>query len=150
MSLWSKFVEWWRGSSVSRSGFKAPKEIRMTWKIVKVEGPIHDDLGLPDFGVIVSSDTMLEQAQTLLFCPLFTGDDAPEQLLPWHVKVVPEKKDNSAFTSSFGILSTKLVFPISLNEIDRDGRDRGRIDRPSRQGVAKVLGNWLPLFTDPA
>lgn len=130
---------------------KAPKEIRMTWKVVRIDGPICKEVGLKtQLGVVISSDAMLERTQTLLFCPLLTGDEKPQQMMPWHVPVTIEAMPNGEaplFTD--GVISTKVVLPVALDEVDVDQRDRSRLDRPSRQRAAACLKEWLSFPIEP-
>jgi hypothetical protein len=42
------------------------------------------------------------------------------------------------------LMSTKIVLPTTLNEIDRDGRQRGRLAPASRRDAAAKLKKWLP------
>ena len=109
------------------------------WKVVHLDGPIVKQIGLDcEYGIVISSDLMLEKAQTILFCPLINGLDKegmPLAKLPWHVEVrVDERQDQARVPFSRKLVSTKIVLPISLNEIDRDGRARGRLsaDRAAR------------------
>lgn len=134
----------------------APKrDMRMTWKIVQLGGPLPEGLGLADkvkYGVIISSDEMLAQTQTLLFCPLINGLDDDGNLLamlPWHVPVEIREAGNKDFAQvEYGrkYVSTKIVLPIGYNEIDMDGRERGYLDEHSRAAVAAKLAAWFPPF----
>jgi hypothetical protein len=128
------------------SGSKTPSDVRMTWKVVRIDGPIRKEVGLKtEHGVVISSDAMLELAQTLLFCPLLTGDDKPEQMMPWHVAVTIDSMPNGQSPPFVeGVVSTKVVLPITLDEIDMDQKDRGRLDRGSRERVHACLKRWLP------
>jgi len=127
-------------------GPKTPADVRMTWRVVKIDGPIRKEVGLKaELGVVISSDAMLEMAQTILFCPLLTGEDKPQQMMPWHVAVVLEGAPGGPpppFVE--GIVSTKVVLPITLDEVDIDQKDRGRLDRASRERVYACLKRWLP------
>ncbi len=121
----------------------------MTWKVIRLDGPLPKEIGLDvAYGVVISSDAMLEKTQTLLFCPLISGvdkEDWPLDLLPWHVEVKVEEHPNHARVPYGRILmSTKIVLPISLNEIDRDGRQRGRLVPASRKAAAARLKKWFP------
>lgn len=125
-----------------------PHSVR--WKVVHLDGPITKQIGLDvEYGVIISSDAMLEKAQTLLFCPLINGldkDGMPLARLPWHVEVsIDERQDHARVPYSRKLLSTKIVLPIALNEIDRDGRPRGRLAPESRAEVVRTLRRWLPM-----
>ena len=63
----------------------------MTWKVIKIDGPMIKEIGLDiEYGVVISSDKMLERTQTLLYCPLISGvskDGMLLDLMPWHVEV---------------------------------------------------------------
>lgn len=122
----------------------------MRWKVVHLDGPLTKQIGLDvEYGVVISSDAMLEKTQTLLFCPLINGLDkegVPLAKLPWHVEVKLDEKANQARVPySRKLLSTKIVLPISLNEIDRDGHERGRLSAESRAEVSRTLRRWLPM-----
>lgn len=120
------------------------------WKVIRLDGPIVKQLGLDiEYGVVISSDAMLEKTQTLLFCPLISGLDKDNQLLaklPWHVEVkLEERADHARIPFKRAFMSTKIVLPISLNEIDRDGRERGKLAVASRRDASEKLKKWLPL-----
>ncbi len=120
------------------------------WKVVHLDGPMIKQIGLDiEYGVVISSDAMLEKTQTLLFCPLIDGLDKEGMLLaklPWHVEVrISESTNHARVPFSRKLLSTKIVLPISLNEIDRDGRERGRLTPDSQLDVARTLKKWMPL-----
>jgi hypothetical protein len=143
------------GSSLRRS--PAPKrDMRMTWKIVQLGGPLPEGLGLADkvkYGVVISSDEMLAQTQTVLFCPLINGVDdktlTPLATMPWHVEVdIRPEPDRHLAEVEFSrkYVSTKIVLPIGHNEIDMDGLERGYLDEMSRVAVAKKLSTWMPSF----
>ena len=124
----------------------------MTWKVVRIDGPICKEVGLKtQLGVVISSDAMLERTQTLLFCPLLTGDEKPQQMMPWHVAVTIDNMPNGeAPPFADGVLSTKVVLPVALDEVDVDQKDRSRLDRASRARVAECLKRWLPFAIEPA
>lgn len=149
-------VFFWPGSGIRKS--PAPKrDMRMTWKVVQLGGPLPEGLGLADkvkYGVVISSDEMLAQTQTLLFCPLINGVDdktsTPLATMPWHVEVdVRPEPDRHLAEVEFGrkYVSTKIVLPIGHNEIDMDGLERGYLDEASRVAVARKLATWMPGFT---
>lgn len=123
----------------------------MTWKVVRIDGPICKEVGLKTpFGVVISSDAMLEHTQTLLFCPLLTGDEKPQQMMPWHVSVTIDNLANGvAPPFCDGVLSTKVVLPVALDEVDVDQKDRSRLDRASRLRVAEAMRRWLPFAIEP-
>ncbi len=134
------------------------KNASMTWKVIQLDGPLPKEIGLPvshdgkSYGVVISSDAMLEKTQTLLFCPLINGvdkDDLPFAALPWHVEVKVEDHPNYA-RIPFGriLMSTKIILPTSLNEIDQDRRQRGRLLPASRREAVAKLKKWLPLGPD--
>jgi hypothetical protein len=148
-------VFFWPGAGTRKLG--APKrDMRTTWKVVKLGEPVLEGMGLPvkiQYGVIISSDEMLAQTQTLLFCPLISGIDentsAPIAILPWHVQVeIRQEVDRHIAELDYGrkYVSTKLVLPIGSNEIDMDGLERGYLDEHSRVAVSKKLAVWLPQF----
>jgi hypothetical protein len=126
-------------------GTRLSQDVRMTWKVVRIDGPIRKEVGLKtEHGVVISSDAMLELTQTLLFCPLLTGDDKPEQLMPWHVAVKLDPMPNGQSPPFVeGVVSTKVVLPITLDEVDTDQKDRGRLNRDSREQVHARLKRWL-------
>lgn len=146
----------WRGTGSRRAS--APKrDMRTMWKVVQLGGPLPEGLGLADkvkYGVIISTDEMLAQTQTLLFCPLISGIDelssSPLAVMPWHVQVEikqdPEKH-NAEIDFGRKYISTKIVLPIGHNEVDLDGRERGYLDEASRIAVAKKLALWMPSFS---
>jgi hypothetical protein len=129
----------------------------LTWKVIRIDGPVTKEIGLDvQYGVVISSDAMLEKAQTLLFCPLLSGLDAeglPLETMPWHVQVEIEE-DRSGRVAGLPynkiFLSTKIVLPISRNEVDGDGRSRGWLKRDSQRAAARKLKDWLPSFRDLA
>lgn len=134
------------------------RDMRTTWKVVQLGGPILKSLGMADkikYGVIVSTDEMLAQTQTLLFCPLINGVDDGSRLalLPWHVEVKikddPERH-YAPIDYEHKYISTKIVLPISHNEIDTDGRERGYLCEASQVAVADKLSAWLPQFAKVA
>lgn len=135
-----------------------PYRVRpLTWKVVKLDGPVTKEIGLDvQYGVVISSDAMLEKTQTLLFCPLLSGLDAeglPLETMPWHVEVELEDDKSGRlarlpFARAF--MSTKIVLPISRNEVDGDGRSRGWLRRDSQRAASKKLKDWLPPFRDLA
>jgi hypothetical protein len=148
-------VFFWSGAGTRKLG--APKrDMRTTWKVVKLGEPVLEGMGLPtkiQYGVIISSDEMLAQTQTLLFCPLISGIDdktsTPIAVLPWHVQVeIRQEADKQVAELDYGrkYVSTKLVLPIGSNEIDMDGLERGYLDEHSRILVSKKLAVWLPPF----
>ena len=139
----------------------APKrDMRTTWKVVKLGDPVLETFLLPDnlrYGVVISSDEMLAQTQTLLFCPLINGLDensgAPMAILPWHVVVdIRNDPDKPIVETGYErkLVSTKVVLPIAAGEIDMDGLERGYLDEASRTAVAKKLAVWLPSFARQA
>jgi|GEM_PF-1711127 len=131
------------------------RNMRTTWKVVQLGGPILKSLGMADkikYGVIVSTDEMLAQTQTLLFCPLINGVDEGSRLaiLPWHVEVkISDNPERHYAPVDFEhkYVSTKIVLPISHNEIDTDGRERGYLAEASQIAVAEKLAAWFPQFT---
>lgn len=145
-----------------RAGYFAPRlpavqrDMRMTWKVVKLGDPVLEGFGLKgtiEYGVIISSDEMLEKTQTLLFCPLFSGVDkasgTPLAVLPWHVPVqIRREPERHNVEVDYGrkYVSTKIVLPIAAGEIDMDGLERGYLDESSRIAVAKKLAAWMPSF----
>jgi hypothetical protein len=145
----------WPGAGSRRSN--APKrDMRMTWKVVKIGEPVLEGMGLVgkiEYGVIISTDEMLAQTQTLLFCPLFEGIDKSTQtalaILPWHVEV-DVRQEPDRHLAEVGLarkyVSTKIVLPIGSNEIDMDGLERGYLDDHSRVAVARKLALWMPCF----
>lgn len=126
----------------------------VTWKIVKIDEPVLESTGLKtQFGVVISSDAMLSATQTLLFCPLINGLDEdkglPIETMPWHVEVRPERDESGRLARipySRALLSTKIVLPISRNEIDADGLNRGWLSRDSQRAASAKLRLWLPPF----
>jgi hypothetical protein len=145
----------WFGAGSRKSN--APKrDMRMTWKVVKISEPVLEGLGLTgnfEYGVIISTDEMLAQTQTLLFCPLFEGVDKTTQtalaILPWHVEVDVRQnpdKPHAEIGLARKYVSTKIVLPIGSNEIDMDGLERGYLDDHSRIAVARKLALWMPSF----
>lgn len=135
---------------LSRGPDKPASNQSVRWKVIHLDGPLMKQIGLDvEYGVVISSDLMLDKAQTILFCPLINGLDkegVPLAKLPWHVEVSIEEKGHQARVPySRKLLSTKIVLPISLNEIDRDGRERGRLSAESRAEVLRTLKKWLPL-----
>jgi hypothetical protein len=145
----------WPGAGARK--LSAPKrDMRTTWKVVKLGEPVLEGMGLPDkiqYGVIISSDEMLAQTQTLLFCPLISGIDentsSPTAILPWHVQVeIRQEAGKPIAELDFArkYVSTKIVLPIGSNEIDMDGLERGYLDEHSRVAVSKKLAVWLPQF----
>jgi hypothetical protein len=121
------------------------------WKVIHLDGPLTKQIGLDiEYGVVISSDMMLEKTQTLLFCPLIDGLDKEGMLLaklPWHVEVrIAESTNQARVPYSRKLLSTKIVLPTALNEIDRDGRERGRLSSESQHEVARVLRKWMPML----
>ena len=130
--------------------------MRTTWKVVKLGEPVLEGFGLTDkfeYGVVVSTDEMLAQTQTLLFCPLFSGIDemsqTPLAILPWHVEV-EIRPDPDKRVALLGYerkyVSTKIVLPVAAGEIDNDGLERGYLDEHSRMAVSKKLAAWMPQF----
>jgi hypothetical protein len=148
---------WMFGFGGGLRRYAAPKrDMRTTWKVVQLGGPLPDGVGLPasvKFGVIISTNAMLEQAQTLLFCPLFDGVDEKTQkplaVLPWHVQVEIRQDPDKHFAEvPYGrkYVSTKIVLPIGYNEVDTDGLERGYLDEHSQALVSKKLALWMPQF----
>lgn len=131
-----------------------PRGPSVTWKIVKIDQPVLESTGLStQYGVVISSDAMLSHTQTLLFCPLINGldkeNDMPLELMPWHVEVFQEKDPSGRAAQlpySRALMSTKIVMPISRNEIDADGRSRGWLSRESQRKASAKLKVWLPPF----
>jgi hypothetical protein len=145
----------WFGAGSRR--LSAPKrDMRMTWKVVKIGEPVLEGMGLVgkiEYGVIISTDEMLAQTQTLLFCPLFDGVDRVAQkalaILPWHVEVDIRPEPDKHFAEidlTRKYVSTKIVLPVGSNEIDMDGLERGYLDEHSRIAVARKLALWMPSF----
>jgi hypothetical protein len=145
----------WFRSSTGKLG--APKrDMRMLWKVVKLGEPVVEGFGLPEkiqFGVIISTDEMLAQTQTLLICPLINAvDTATGQamaIMPWHVPVeISQDPTRLNGEVEFGrkYVSTKIVLPVGAGEIDPDGLERGYLSEASRAEVSKKLSLWLPPF----
>ncbi|MGB8363609.1 MAG: hypothetical protein ACLQUZ_15480 [Rhizomicrobium sp.] len=131
---------------------KPQKEMRVTWRVVRVDGPTAPEEMKPEpLGVIISTDEMLAKTQTLLFCPLIRGNKGGVALpmLPWHVEVEVQKTNNSG-TPERWVMSTKIILPTSLNEIDTDGMDRGQLTKQSQRKASEKLKEWLPSFRDIA
>ncbi|NIK87512.1 hypothetical protein FHS83_000830 [Rhizomicrobium palustre] len=145
----------WPFGGVKKKLSANQRDMRTTWKVVRLGGPILKSLGMAEkikYGVIVSTDEMLAQTQTLLFCPLINGVDDNDNmlaLLPWHVdvKITCDPKRHAQIEYAQKYVSTKIVLPISHNEIDTDGRERGYLDEASQAAVAEKLAAWLPQFT---
>lgn len=141
----------------SRQGTE--KASKITWSVVELDSPLPGDVGMDNikFGVVVSSDAMLEQTQTMLFCPLVSGLDdrnMRRELLPWHVEVTVEQAKHAdkakaavtpVFPYSIVFLSTKIVLPISRNEINPHGRQYGRLNAESQRKAAATLKLWMPF-----
>jgi hypothetical protein len=73
----------------------------------------------------------------------------PLELMPWHVEVFQEKDPSGRAAQlpfSRALMSTKIVMPISRNEIDADGRSRGWLSRESQRKASAKLKVWLPPF----
>lgn len=145
----------WPGLATRKSA-SLKRDMRATWKVVKLSDPVLEGMGLPGkikYGVIVSTDEMLAQTQTLLFCPLIDGVDeneSPLAILPWHVPVeirAEPDKHLADIRCARKYVSTKIVLPIGSNEIDIDGLERGYLDERSRVAVATKLAVWLPSFS---
>lgn len=146
-------ISFWPAGAGKKSALQ--RDMRTTWKVVQLGGPILKGLGMAEkikYGVIVSTDEMLAQTQTLLFCPLISGLDESGNmlaLLPWHVEVAvkadPQRHAQIEYTHSY--ISTKIVLPIAHNEIDTDGRERGYLAEASQVAVAEKLASWLPQFS---
>jgi len=145
---------WWRGSA---GKLTAPKrDLRTLWKVVKLGDEVRDGFGLPDkieFGVVISTDEMLAQTQTLLICPLISGVDDKSgmamAIMPWHVPVeIRQAPDRRTGEVNFGrgYVLTKIVLPAAAGEVDQTGLDYGYLDEPSRAAVAKKLAMWMPPF----
>ena len=132
---------WWR-----RRAF-APKT--STWKVVKVETPLLQKFVTQPYGVIISSDEMLARTHSAMFCLLVEGvgdDGKPLAMEPWHVDVgftVDGHQEPPDLRAPR--LSTKLIFPAQPNEIDRDSKERGRLDARSIEQVRAVLKLWMPF-----
>ena len=144
---WLRNIFMARQGAVVRTG-KPPKEMRMTWKVVRIDGPTApDELGPEPLGVIISSDDMLARTQPLLFCPLIRREKSgvPLAPMPWHVEVAVQKPGDMSPAERW-LLCTKIVLPTSLNEIDTDGLSRGELTPQSRHAAAEMLKKWLPLF----
>lgn len=155
LGVWGYFMfgfGWFGGNK-----YATPKrDMRTTWKVVQLGGPLPESVGLPGsvkYGVIISTNAMLQFTQTLLFCPLFNGVDEktekPLAALPWHVQVDIRPEPDKHFAEvPYGrkYVSTKIVLPIGYNEIDTDGLERGYLDEHSRVQVAKKLALWMPQF----
>jgi hypothetical protein len=126
----------------------------VTWKIVKIDEPVLESTGLrTQYGVVISSDAMLAATQTLLFCPLINGLDEdkglPIETMPWHVEVRADRDETGRLARlpySRALLSTKIVLPISRNEIDGDGLSRGWLSKESQRAASARLKLWLPPF----
>jgi hypothetical protein len=125
----------------------------ITWKVIKIDGPVTGNVGLDvQYGVVISSDAMLALTQTILFCPLLSGldkDGLQLEKMPWHVEVDVEddltgRLARIPYNTAF--LSTKIVLPISRNEVDADGRSRGWLGRNSQRAASAKLKMWLPSF----
>lgn len=146
-----RLADWFSGAPVEQRRGRMVRDNRMTWKVVKLDGPIQKSLGLnADYGVIISSTVMMRETQTMLFCPLINGLDAQGRelaMFPWHVVVnVTDKNAPAKVEFARKLVSTKIVLPISPDEIDRDGLDRGRLDIESQRRMTKVLRAWLPGY----
>jgi len=147
-------VFFWPGSGARKKASAHHRNMRTTWKVVQLGGPILKGLGMAEkikYGVVVSTDEMLAQTQTLLFCPLISGLDENGNMLavlPWHVEVGiktdPQRHAQIEYAHKY--ISTKIVLPISHNEIDTDGRERGYLDEASQALVAEKMSSWLPQF----
>jgi hypothetical protein len=127
----------------------------MTWKVIKIDGPMIREIGLDiEYGVVISADKMLERTQTLLYCPLISGvskDGMLLDLMPWHVEVkIEEDKPGRLARVDYGkiFLSTKIILPITRNEIDLDGKSRGWLEKGSQRAAAEKLKDWLPPFRE--
>lgn len=145
---------WPLGAKRKASAYQ--RDMRTTWKVVQLGGPLPKSLGMADkikYGVVVSTDEMLAQTQTLLFCPLINGVDDNGNvlaLLPWHVEVtVKEDPERHHAQVEYGrkYVSTKIVLPIAYNEVDMDGRERGYLSEASQMAIAEKLASWFPPFT---
>jgi len=146
---WERWLPW----NWLRQGYVRPaREVRTTWKIIRVKDEaIPEELNPADpgkmsplFGVVVSTDTFLSKTQTLLYCPIVDTTDEnghPKTQQPWHVLIEAERADAPGLRFRKAFLSTKVMFPISLSEID--GVERGRITAESRAIVASRLREWL-------
>jgi hypothetical protein len=145
----------WFGFGARRYG--APKrDMRSLWKVVKLGEPVTDGYGLPkriQFGVVISTDDMLAQTQTLLICPLINGVDGDTgrvmAILPWHVPVDiqhdPDRLNGEVdFARKFVV--TKIVLPVGASEIDPNGLECGYLDERSQAAVSAKLSQWLPAF----
>lgn len=146
----------WKFLGGTAGKLSAPKrDMRTTWKVVQLGEPVLEGMGLPGsikYGVVISSDEMLAQTQTMLFCPLISGVDEtgyPLAVLPWHVQVeIRPETDKRIAEIDYArkYVSTKIVLPIGYNEVDMDGLERGYLDDHSRALVAKKLAVWFPQF----
>ncbi|MDR3525992.1 MAG: hypothetical protein P4L57_01845 [Rhizomicrobium sp.] len=131
------------------------RDMRTTWKVVKLGGPILKNLGMDkkiQYGVIVSTDDMLALTQTMLFCPLINGvdDDTLLAVLPWHVEVKIRDEPERHYARidyEHKYVSTKIILPIQSNDIDQDGRERGYLDATSQAAVSEKLSAWFPPFS---
>jgi hypothetical protein len=142
------------GNSAAPSSARARP---MTWKVIKIDGPMIKEIGLDiEYGVVISSDRMLKRTQTLLYCPLISGvskDGMLLDLMPWHVEVkIEEDKPGRLARIDYGkfYMSTKIVLPITRNEIDLDGKSRGWLEKSSQRAASERLKDWLPPFRDLA
>lgn len=130
-----------------------PRGRSITWKVVRIDGPVTGNVGLDvQYGVVISSDAMLAYTQTLLFCPLLSGLDKEGlqlETMPWHVEVEVEDDPTGRLARlpyNRTLMSTKIVLPISRNEVDADGRSRGWLQRASQRAASAKLRAWLPPF----
>ena len=144
----------WPVGAAKKKAAAHQRDMRTTWKVVQLGGPTLKGLGLADkikFGVIVSTDEMLAQTQTMLFCPLINGVDEGNLLavLPWHVEIKIKDEPERHYARidyEHKYVSTKIVLPISHHEIDMDGRERGYLDAASQAAVSEKLSAWFPQF----
>lgn len=145
----------WPGWAVNKLGLPK-RDMRTLWKVVALGDPVVEGFGLPDriqFGVVVSTDEMLAQTQTLLVCPLINGVDKKTgqtmAIMPWHVPVEIRQDParlNGEIEFARKYVSTKIVLPVGAGEIDMDGLERGYLDDRSQAAVSLKLAQWLPPF----
>lgn len=144
------------GSSVQPS--------QITWRVIRLGGPIPRAVGLVEgsadtddegdgadqdvdaYGVVISSDAMLQKTHTLLYCPLICGvrNGLLLQLQPWHVSVeIDNVPDSGRVDFSPIYMVTKVVLPISPNEVNPDGLDYGKLKEKSQREAAVMLKQWF-------
>jgi hypothetical protein len=146
--------------------FRFDKPSAITWRVIRLGGPLPRAVGLVDgdddedkdddeenyaFGVVVSTDAMLQHTHTLLYCPLINGVRKGKLLgrMPWHVTVEIESPLNSGQVGfSPALMVTKVVLPISPNEVNPDGLDYGKLKPASRRLAAETLRKWFPAYKE--